>query len=155
MSPSLDSTGQISIRKLQTHDAPVSERINFNKMSPFTQTQTIPQEVVEIKTKEEYDLVLQNNEGRLLVIDFTATWCPPCQKIGPLFKELALTVNNMTTLAKVDVDDNSQTAHACGITAMPTFQFYLGTEMVEQLRGASIEGIKSKIDELAPLEELN
>ena len=61
----------------------------------------------------------------------------------------------MTTLAKVDVDDNAQTAHACGITAMPTFQFYLGTEMVEQLRGASIEGIKSKIDELAPLEELN
>ena len=148
MSPSLDSTGQISIRKLQTHDAPVSERINFNKMSPFTQTQTIPQEVVEIKTKEEYDLVLQNNEGRLLVIDFTATWCPPCQKIGPLFKELALTVNNMTTLAKVDVDDNSQTAHACGITAMPTFQFYKDGKKFDELQGANEQGIKEKLANL-------
>lgn len=36
---------------------------------------------------------------------------------------------------------------------MPTFQFYLGEEMLECMRGASIEMIKSKIDELAPEEE--
>ena len=61
----------------------------------------------------------------LVVVDFTATWCPPCQMIGPKFVALDGKYEGVT-LVKVDVDANSDAAQAAGIQAMPTFKFFKG-----------------------------
>ena len=72
-----------------------------------------------IGTKAEFDELLQSD--KLVVVDFTATWCPPCQMIAPKFAEHADVVKDYAELVKVDVDENSDTAQDCGITCMPTF----------------------------------
>jgi len=41
----------------------------------------------EIETKAEFDELLK--ESKLVVIDFTATWCPPCQMIAPKYADHA------------------------------------------------------------------
>ena len=64
------------------------------------------------------------SQDKLVVVDFTATWCPPCQAIAPKFAEHAEEVKAYAVLVKVDVDDNAETAEACEISCMPTFQFY-------------------------------
>jgi len=46
---------------------------------------------------------------------------------------------------KVDVDENSETAEACGIEAMPTFQFFKNGAKVDELVGASEDALKAKI----------
>ena len=101
----------------------------------------------ELKTKAEFDEILK--ESKLVVVDFTASWCPPCQMIAPKYAELATAKEGVAILCKVDVDENDETAQACGIEAMPTFQFYKNGEKVHQIRGADFEGVKAKVEELA------
>ena len=49
---------------------------------------------------------------------------------------------------KVDVDANDETAAACGVSAMPTFQFYLNGEKFDELVGASQEKLKAMLEKL-------
>ena len=69
-----------------------------------------------------------------VIIDFTATWCGPCQRIAPFFEELS-TKYPSVTFVKVDVDENQETAAACGINCMPTFQFYKNGAKAFEMQG--------------------
>merc|ERR1712063_128446 len=103
--------------------------------------------VKELKTKAEFDAELAEAGEKLVVVDFTATWCPPCQMIKPKFHELAEKEGEVVFVA-VDVDENAETAEACGITCMPTFLFYKGGERKDELQGANYDGIVEKVNAL-------
>ena len=87
------------------------------------------------KTKKEFDDIVNRYEN-LVVVDFTATWCGPCQQIAPFYEEFA-SKNGDVVFLKVDVDENEETAEACDVRGMPTFQFYKGGEKVDEFTGAS------------------
>ncbi len=67
--------------------------------------------------------------------DFWASWCAPCKQIAPKFQQLA-TQYRQTQFAKVDVDACQSLAASCGITAMPTFQFYKAGKKIGEIKGA-------------------
>eukprot|EP00536_Pseudo-nitzschia_multiseries_P015743 jgi/Psemu1/247091/estExt_Genewise1.C_9420020 len=89
-----------------------------------------------LKSMEDYEAMMQESKTKLVVIDFTATWCPPCRMIAPIFEQMAAETPD-AAFYKVDVDDASDVAAVCNIEAMPTFQFYKDGEMVEVLTGAN------------------
>ena len=95
-----------------------------------------------LKTMEEYTKCIAENA--LVVIDFTATWCGPCKMVGPKFVELAPEFPKVV-FVKIDVDENADAAEACGISAMPTFQFYKDGKKVSEVVGASIEKVKEMV----------
>jgi thioredoxin len=101
-----------------------------------------------LKDKAEFDTTVSGNAGKLVVVDFTASWCPPCQMIAPKFAELATELEGTCVLVKVDVDENAEAAQACGISCMPTFQFFKDGVKIAEIQGADFEGIKAKINEL-------
>ena len=74
--------------------------------------------------------------GKPLVIDFTATWCGPCQQIGPIFVGLVAKYPELV-LKKLDVDANAEGAQAAGIQCMPTFKVYKNGAEAEKMEGAS------------------
>ncbi|XP_065070301.1 thioredoxin-like [Rhopilema esculentum] len=97
-----------------------------------------------IKTKAEFDELLKS-ESSLIVVDFFATWCGPCRAIAPKLKEMEEKYTNVV-FAKVDVDENAETAEQCGINAMPTFKLYKGGKEVAEVVGASEANLKAEIE---------
>ena len=98
-----------------------------------------------VATKAEFDAILAGAEGKCVAVDFTATWCGPCQYIGPKFVEFAAEYKDVIFI-KVDVDENAETAEHCGIKSMPTFQFFKNSVKVDELVGASEQALKDKIE---------
>lgn len=58
--------------------------------------------------------------GKPIVIDFTATWCGPCQKLKPHFNALSKKMADKVTFIKVDVDKWKDLALEYGAQAVPT-----------------------------------
>ena len=67
------------------------------------------QQVHQVATQAELEEILLNSGDALVCIDFTATWCSPCQQIAPAFQQLSEEMTNVVFL-KVDVDENEVSA---------------------------------------------
>lgn len=75
-------------------------------------------------------------QGKLLVVDFWATWCGPCMMVGPIIEELAHENEGKAIVGKCDVDANSELPGRFGIRNIPTVLFIKGGEVVDKLVGA-------------------
>uniref|UniRef100_A0A7N5K1T6 Thioredoxin domain-containing protein n=1 Tax=Ailuropoda melanoleuca TaxID=9646 RepID=A0A7N5K1T6_AILME len=65
--------------------------------------------VQHIHSLDEFNKALADAGCKLVVIDFTATWCGPCKMIAPFFEQLSLDHPDAVFL-KVDVDDAQDVA---------------------------------------------
>jgi thioredoxin 1 len=64
-----------------------------------------------------------------VLVDFTATWCGPCQRLAPLVAEVADEFEGQIVVAKIDVDENPATAQRYGVRAMPTLLVFVDGEV--------------------------
>ncbi|TRY95913.1 hypothetical protein DNTS_021433 [Danionella cerebrum] len=99
--------------------------------------------IVVIEDQEAFDAALANAGNKLVVVDFTATWCGPCQSIAPFFKDLAQK-NPDVVFLKVDVDDAQDVAQSCEIKCMPTFHFYKEGKKLDDFSGSN----QAKLEEM-------
>jgi thioredoxin 1 len=80
-----------------------------------------------------------NSETPVLV-DFWAEWCGPCKMIGPILEELAKELGDKLKIAKIDVDDNNQTAMKYAIRSIPTLIIVNNGSVQAQHIGAASKG---------------
>lgn len=99
---------------------------------------------VEITDDKQFEDVLNENKGKLVVMDFTASWCGPCKYIKPHFKELA-GANLDVLFLSIDVDTNKSIARKYSIRAMPTFKFYKDDVLMATLMGANLAKLTSYV----------
>ena len=89
------------------------------------------------------------NSEKLVVVDFFAEWCGPCQMLAPILKNLEQKYTDSINVYKVDVDESQTIAMRYGITAMPTLIFFKDNQEVERQVGyLNEEKLKNIIKEL-------
>ncbi|MDJ1434558.1 thioredoxin [Halostagnicola sp. A-GB9-2] len=74
------------------------------------------------------------DEHDVVLVDFFATWCGPCQMLEPVLENLASETDGV--IAKVDVDQHQQLAGSYGVRGVPTLALFADGEQVEQHTGA-------------------
>merc|ERR1712170_344519 len=94
-----------------------------------------------VKYLEDFNSELASAGGKLVVVDFFATWCGPCKMIAPHLEEMDKTMDDVVFL-KVDVDECEDIAQEYKINAMPTFIFIKNKSKVADLTGANVEKLK-------------
>lgn len=82
-----------------------------------------PNEVVEVPSYKIEDGKIIPTDGKPMIVDFSATWCPPCRQLKPIFEKLAEDFRGRITFLTIDVDDNPELAQAYGVTNIPMMIF--------------------------------
>lgn len=80
-------------------------------------------------------------QGKPMVVDFWATWCGPCKKIGPDIEALAEEYEGQAIIGKCDVDDNDELTSRFGIRSVPTVLFIKNGEIVDKQVGAASKSV--------------
>ncbi|MCH5239395.1 MAG: thioredoxin family protein [Muribaculaceae bacterium] len=82
-----------------------------------------PNEVVEVPSYKIENGRIIPSEGRPMIVDFSATWCPPCRQLKPIFEKLAEEFRGRITFVTIDVDENPELAQAYGVESIPMMVF--------------------------------
>lgn len=105
-------------------------------------------EVVEVNDSTFEQKVLK--APKVVLVDFAASWCPPCKILEPIIKDVAANVGDKALVAHLDVDESRQTAAKYGVLSVPTMIFFKNGQEQARLVGVNQkENIVAKIDSLS------
>ncbi|KAK3223137.1 hypothetical protein Dsin_010162 [Dipteronia sinensis] len=104
-------------------------------------------QILEFNSKDQWKAHFEASKetNKLLVIDFTATWCGPCKSMEPVIKEFVAKYTEVEFI-KIDVDKFTEIAKQFDIEAMPTFILVKKGKEVDRLVGAKKDDLQKKIE---------
>ncbi|KAL7480538.1 hypothetical protein ACHAW6_006227 [Cyclotella cf. meneghiniana] len=103
--------------------------------------------VVDVNNESEFDSKISSAGDKLVVIDYSTTWCGPCKVIAPKFDELSDKYTD-TLFIKVIGDaspDASKLMKREGVRSVPSFHYFKNGEKVDVVNGANAEAIEAAI----------
>jgi len=104
--------------------------------------------VVEVSDESFDEKILK--ASKVAMVDFAASWCPPCKILEPIVKEVAAAVGDKAVIAHLDIDESRATAGAYGVLSVPTMIFFKGGKEQARLVGVNQkQTILARINELA------
>jgi thioredoxin 1 len=70
-----------------------------------------------------------------VLVDFWAPWCGPCKMIAPVLEELDKELGDNLKIAKLNVDDNPESASRFGVMSIPTLIVFKDGQPVDKIVG--------------------
>ena len=86
-------------------------------------------------TDQTFEHEVMQSKGRPVLVDCWAPWCGPCRMIGPVLDQLAAESHGRYRIAKLNVDDNPQTASQFRIASIPTLLIFKDGQLVDRIVG--------------------
>lgn len=95
--------------------------------------------MIHLENEKEFNNLIEDEK---VLVDFYATWCGPCQLIGPIIEEVAKENENIKVI-KIDVDKFPELSRKYGIMSIPTLMaFSKGKEVKKHIGYLEKEGIE-------------
>ncbi|MFB5189726.1 thioredoxin [Alicyclobacillus fastidiosus] len=70
-----------------------------------------------------------------VVVDFYATWCPPCERLSPILEEIANEYSDDIAIGKLDIDESPSITERFGVMSAPTILVFHKGQVVNQFVG--------------------
>ena len=86
-------------------------------------------------TDQEFETDVLKSE-RPVLVDFWADWCVPCHMVSPVVEEIGVDKAEVMQVAKLNVDDNPDTARKYGVMSIPTLILFVEGEERARVVGA-------------------
>ena len=80
-----------------------------------------------------------------VLVDFWAVWCGPCKIQNPILEEVAKEYEGKVKIAKLNVDENPNSAAKYGIMSIPTLLLFQDGAIVKQMIG--VQGKETLVSE--------
>jgi putative thioredoxin len=96
-------------------------------------------EIVMDVTAANLDQVLQQSMQVPVIVDFWASWCQPCQQMGPVLERLVRELAGKVILAKVNADEQQAIAAQFGVRSLPTLKLVYQGRLVDEVSGVQTE----------------
>ena len=127
----------------------LTEKFNEFKSIPTNDLEEMLSKIIEGKsmtitlqpTDETLDIVKSHPK---VILDFSTTWCGPCEYVAPFFGQLSLENDNIV-FVKVICDDNKTVLQNYNVENFPTFQTYVNGDLFEKSVGANPEKLKGLV----------
>jgi len=99
-------------------------------------------------TTDTWEQEVMQADG-LVLVDFWAVWCGPCQMVAPVVEEIAAEYTGKLKVVKLNTDENPDIASKYRIMGIPTLMFFKNGAAVDSVVGAVPKAqLKSKVDGL-------
>lgn len=89
-----------------------------------------------VLTDSSFQQEVLSASGSPTLVDFWAPWCGPCRNVGPIVDQIAAEANGRYRVAKLNVDDNPQTASRYQIGSIPTLLIFKNGAVIDRIVGA-------------------
>lgn len=92
-----------------------------------------------VRSMKDFDNRMECAGDKVIVLDFYATWCGPCQDIDKLVKSLARKYSDKVTVLKINVDKFDFLVEKYKVRSMPKFVFIKNNRTLGNINGADEE----------------
>ena len=112
--------------------------------------------VIDVTDETFQTEVIDRSMTTPVVVDLWATWCGPCQSLGPILEKVVGDTNGQVVLVKVDVDQNPGISQAFRVQSIPMVVAFADGQPVDAFMGAQPEQeVRQFVERLLPTDSEN
>lgn len=120
----------------------------FKLMTIFA---AISKDIVIEGTEDNFDEIVLNFSEKPVVLDFFATWCPPCKRAKPLFHSLAEEYSHRYRFVEIDIEKCPNIAKKYGIISIPSLLVLNNGTVYDKLDPLDLQSQESFIKKMTDI----